>query len=200
MRIERKLDEFGREDVEIWHDESDSCLFGYWGPVNAIKSDFEEDHVDGVALDVDMMAVISKVDANPSCRQQGMGTVLVCKFLALCRKQEIEKVCLYAAASDVGDFDGNAQQAWFDNPRWYRRFGFHELSDADEPVMELHLHETEQEHQRWQGLLVRTLRRRFGTMVDARVDQRIKAASREEIEAWFDRVLSAGTLSEVITE
>jgi flagellar biosynthesis/type III secretory pathway protein FliH len=58
----------------------------------------------------------------------------------------------------------------------------------------------EQGRQRVQELLVRLLRQRFGKEVDARVEQRIAAASFEQIEAWSVRVLSAATLAEVFAD
>lgn len=58
----------------------------------------------------------------------------------------------------------------------------------------------EQGRQRVQELLLRLLRQRFGQEVDARVEQRIAAASFEQIEAWSVRVLSAATLAEVLTD
>lgn len=48
-----------------------------------------------------------------------------------------------------------------------------------------------------QHLLLRQLRQRFGTEVDARVEQRVTAASSEQLEIWAIRVLSSPTLAEV---
>jgi predicted transposase/invertase (TIGR01784 family) len=51
-----------------------------------------------------------------------------------------------------------------------------------------------------QGMLLRLLRQRFGGAVNAQVEQRIATASLEQVEAWTGRVLSAATLTEVITD
>lgn len=51
-----------------------------------------------------------------------------------------------------------------------------------------------------QGVLLRLLRQRFGDAVNAQVEQRIAAASLEQVEAWTGRVLSATTLTEVIAD
>jgi flagellar motor switch protein FliG len=51
-----------------------------------------------------------------------------------------------------------------------------------------------------QQLLLRLLRQRFGDEVDAHVEQRIAAASVEQIEIWSVRVLSAATLAEVLAD
>jgi predicted transposase/invertase (TIGR01784 family) len=58
----------------------------------------------------------------------------------------------------------------------------------------------EQGRQRVQELLLRLLRQRFGKEVDAGVEQRIAAASFEQIETWSARELSAATLAEVLTD
>ncbi|HEX7836537.1 MAG TPA: hypothetical protein VF469_03690 [Kofleriaceae bacterium] len=58
----------------------------------------------------------------------------------------------------------------------------------------------EQVRQRLQELLLRFLRQRFGKEVDTCVEQRIAAASLEQIEAWSVRVLSAATLAEVFAD
>lgn len=52
--------------------------------------------------------------------------------------------------------------------------------------------------QGFQELLMRLLRQRFGGEVDAGVEQRVTGASVEQIEVWSSRVLSAGTLAEVM--
>src|SRR5689334_12440721 len=57
----------------------------------------------------------------------------------------------------------------------------------------------EQERQRFQKLLLRLLRQRFGNAVDPLVEQRIASASIEEIETWYMRVASVATLAEVFT-
>ena len=51
-----------------------------------------------------------------------------------------------------------------------------------------------------QGVLLRLLRQRFGDAVNAQVEQRIATASREQVEAWTGRVLSAATLTEAIAD
>ncbi|HEX7836538.1 MAG TPA: Rpn family recombination-promoting nuclease/putative transposase [Kofleriaceae bacterium] len=51
-----------------------------------------------------------------------------------------------------------------------------------------------------QGVLLRLLRQRFGDAVNAQVEQRIATASREQVEAWTGRVLSAATLAETIAD
>ncbi|HET7501504.1 MAG TPA: Rpn family recombination-promoting nuclease/putative transposase [Kofleriaceae bacterium] len=48
-----------------------------------------------------------------------------------------------------------------------------------------------------QVMLLRLLRQRFGTEVDARVEQQIATASIEQIDAWSERVLSAATIGEL---
>ena len=47
-----------------------------------------------------------------------------------------------------------------------------------------------------QEVLLRQLRQRFAGEVDAHIEQRIAAASIEQIEAWSMRVLSAATLAD----
>src|SRR5262249_37388288 len=51
-----------------------------------------------------------------------------------------------------------------------------------------------------QGMLLTLLRQRFGDAVNAQVEQRIATASLAQVEAWTRRVLSAGTLPEVIAD
>ena len=58
----------------------------------------------------------------------------------------------------------------------------------------------EEGRQRFQVMLLRLLRQRFGNEVDTHVEQRIAAASVEQIEAWSARVLSAATLAEAIAD
>jgi len=48
------------------------------------------------------------------------------------------------------------------------------------------------------ALLLRLLRKRFGAQVDAVVEQRLEAASAEQIADWAERLLSATTLSELL--
>jgi hypothetical protein len=48
------------------------------------------------------------------------------------------------------------------------------------------------------AILLRLLRKRFGNDVDGEVVQRVEAASSEQIEVWAERVLSAGTLAELL--
>jgi predicted transposase/invertase (TIGR01784 family) len=54
--------------------------------------------------------------------------------------------------------------------------------------------------QGFQGLLLRLLRQRFGAQVDPQIEQRIAAASVEQIEIWSLRVLSAATLAELFAD
>ncbi len=49
-------------------------------------------------------------------------------------------------------------------------------------------------------LLLRQLRRRFGNQVDGETERRLDVASAEQIEVWADRVLSAATLAELLTD
>jgi flagellar biosynthesis/type III secretory pathway protein FliH len=49
-------------------------------------------------------------------------------------------------------------------------------------------------------LLLRLLQRRFGSQVDRETEQRIAAASAEQIEVWAERVLSAATLAELLAD
>ena len=49
-------------------------------------------------------------------------------------------------------------------------------------------------------VLLRLLRRRFGAEVDGEIERRVAAAPVEQVEAWADRVLSAGTLTELLTD
>jgi hypothetical protein len=51
-----------------------------------------------------------------------------------------------------------------------------------------------------QELLLRFLRQRFGDAVDAHVEQRIAAASIEQIDVWSTRVLSAASLAEALAD
>ncbi|HEY0482363.1 MAG TPA: Rpn family recombination-promoting nuclease/putative transposase [Kofleriaceae bacterium] len=51
-----------------------------------------------------------------------------------------------------------------------------------------------------QELLLRLLRQRFGGEVNTQVEQRIAAASLEQVDAWSARVLSAATLSELLAD
>jgi len=50
------------------------------------------------------------------------------------------------------------------------------------------------------ALLLRQLRRRFGTAVNAAIEQRIATASIEQIDTWAERVLSAATLTELLAD
>ena len=50
------------------------------------------------------------------------------------------------------------------------------------------------------GLLLRQLRKRFGTLVDAAVERRLDLASTEQIATWADRVLSAATLDQLLAD
>jgi hypothetical protein len=51
-----------------------------------------------------------------------------------------------------------------------------------------------------QGLLLRLMRQRFGSLVDLQVEQRIATASVEQVEAWSLRVLSAASLAELFAD
>lgn len=50
------------------------------------------------------------------------------------------------------------------------------------------------------ALLLRLLRLRFGDEVDARVEQRIAAASAEQLDTWAARVLAAASLAELLAD
>jgi len=50
------------------------------------------------------------------------------------------------------------------------------------------------------ALLLRLLRRRFGTAVNADVEQRIGTASIDQIDTWGERMLSAATLTELLAD
>lgn len=50
------------------------------------------------------------------------------------------------------------------------------------------------------GILLRLLRKRFGTLVDAAVERRLDSASAEQIATWADRVLSAATLDQLLAD
>ncbi len=50
------------------------------------------------------------------------------------------------------------------------------------------------------GLLLRLLRKRFGTLVDAAVERRLDSASAEQIATWADRVLSSATLDQLFAD
>jgi predicted transposase/invertase (TIGR01784 family) len=76
-------------------------------------------------------------------------------------------------------------------------------SEAKEAIMTAGQRLIEQGRQQgieqgFQELLFRMLRQRFGDAVDARVQQRLSAASIEQIEAWSVRVASATTLADVL--
>jgi hypothetical protein len=49
-------------------------------------------------------------------------------------------------------------------------------------------------------VLLRQLRRRFGAEVDGEIERRVAAAPAEQVEIWADRVLSAGTLAELLAD
>jgi Putative transposase, YhgA-like len=49
-------------------------------------------------------------------------------------------------------------------------------------------------------MLLRVLRRRFGAAVDAAIEERVMGASIEMLDVWIDRMLSAPTLSELLTD
>jgi hypothetical protein len=50
------------------------------------------------------------------------------------------------------------------------------------------------------AVLLRQLRRRFGTSVDSAIELRVAVASAEQIELWTERVLSAATLAELFAD
>jgi hypothetical protein len=50
------------------------------------------------------------------------------------------------------------------------------------------------------GVLLRQLRKRFGAQVNDDTEQRVAAASPEQIALWLDRVLSAATLTELLAD
>ena len=49
-------------------------------------------------------------------------------------------------------------------------------------------------------LLLRLLRRRFGTQVDGEAELRVAAAPAEQLEVWAERVFSAATLAELLAD
>ena len=49
-------------------------------------------------------------------------------------------------------------------------------------------------------LLLRLLRRRFGAAVDGEAERRVATAPGEQIEIWAERVLSAATLAELLSD
>jgi hypothetical protein len=49
-------------------------------------------------------------------------------------------------------------------------------------------------------VLLRLLRRRFGPEVDGEIERRVAAAPAEQVEVWAERVLSAGTLAELLAD
>jgi hypothetical protein len=50
------------------------------------------------------------------------------------------------------------------------------------------------------AVLLRQLRRRFGTSVDSAIELRVAAASTEQLELWAERVLTAATLAELFAD
>ncbi|MEO7734474.1 MAG: DUF4351 domain-containing protein [Kofleriaceae bacterium] len=55
-------------------------------------------------------------------------------------------------------------------------------------------------HEGERKLLLRLLRRRFGTQVDAEAELRVAAAPAAQIDVWAERVLSAATLPEILAD
>jgi Domain of unknown function (DUF4351) len=49
-------------------------------------------------------------------------------------------------------------------------------------------------------VLLRQLRRRFGAEVDGEIERRVATAPAEQVEVWTERVLSAGTLAELLAD
>ena len=50
------------------------------------------------------------------------------------------------------------------------------------------------------SFLLRLVRKRFATAVDAAAEQRILAASSEQFDVWVDRFFSAPTLAELFAD
>lgn len=50
------------------------------------------------------------------------------------------------------------------------------------------------------GALLRLLRKRFGAQVNDHIERRVAAASPDQIALWLERVLSAGTLAELLAD
>ncbi len=50
------------------------------------------------------------------------------------------------------------------------------------------------------AVLLRLLRQRFGSHVDADVEQRLATASAQQITTWIERALSAATLAELLAD
>jgi hypothetical protein len=82
---------------------------------------------------------------------------------------------------------------------------------AAEPIDEWQefLMDTEDLYQDWRrktinegerNLLLRMVRRRFGNDVTGDIEQRIAAASHEQIDIWADRVLSVPTLADLLAD
>jgi hypothetical protein len=67
-----------------------------------------------------------------------------------------------------------------------------------EDVYETWRRATMQEGER--KVLLRQLRRRFGAEINSEIESRVAAAPAEQIEIWVDRVLSASTLAELLTD
>lgn len=53
-------------------------------------------------------------------------------------------------------------------------------------------------HARERRLLLHLLHQRFGDDVDVAIEERVEAASAEQVETWLDHVVSAATLAEVL--
>jgi predicted transposase/invertase (TIGR01784 family) len=58
----------------------------------------------------------------------------------------------------------------------------------------------QENRQRFQQVLLRLLRQRFGSEVDGHVERRVATASIAQIETWTGRVLSAATLAELLSD
>ncbi len=58
----------------------------------------------------------------------------------------------------------------------------------------------EQGLERERKLLLRLLRRCFGAEVNGEIERRVAAAPAEQIEAWAERLVSAATLAEILTD
>lgn len=55
-------------------------------------------------------------------------------------------------------------------------------------------------HEGAERLLLRQLRQRFGTQVDLHIEQRLAAASTEQLEIWSLRILSAPSLGALFAD
>jgi predicted transposase YdaD len=49
-------------------------------------------------------------------------------------------------------------------------------------------------------LFNRLLRKRFGSVLDAHVQKRLQNATPDQIDRWFDRILEAGSIEDVLDD